>query len=142
MFPLLASFLPSFPFPPSFFSPPFPPLTSLPTNYVASAAWRSDTVPWKCTCTESALISPRSSHVCIMIRMKNQIYGISFLLISFLLFNCMFSTSWAILVSVVWMFVPYYLPGDACSEYKYAKLLKMWLLKVAQKSDWKFIKNW
>ena len=68
-------------------------LESLPTNYAASAAWRSDTAPWKCTCTESALISPRSSHVCIMIRMKNQIYGISFLLISFPLFNCTFSTS-------------------------------------------------
>ena len=48
---------------------------------------------------------------------------------------------WAIFVSVAWMFVSYSLPGVVYFEYKYAKLLKMWLLKVAQKSDWKFIKN-
>ena len=91
LFPLLAFFLSSFSsLPPSF--PPSPP--SFPPNYV-NLYQNHDTAPWKPTRTKSALISPLSSHVCIMIRIEVIYMAASFccLLISFLLFIFMYSVS-------------------------------------------------
>ena len=103
MFPLLAFFLSS----PTSHAPFLPPPPSLLANYVnyfASAPWRSDTAPWSPTRTESALISPRLSHVCKVIRIESHIR--QQLSVVYLVFFCLvvcLILVWVVFLSVVWM---------------------------------------
>ena len=64
------------------------------------------------------------------------------LLSSFLLFSCMFDTSLGHIRLVVWMYVSQSLAEVTYFEYKFTKLLKVCLLKIVQKTDWKFVKDW
>ena len=90
LFPLLAFFLSSFSL-----SPSLPPNDD---DYFVSALWRTDTTPWRSTHTESALISPGLSDVCIMIRIGSHTFihmaGAFCYLLSVLLFSYMFNMSW------------------------------------------------
>ena len=92
LFPHLSIFSFIFLIPPSLlpFLPPRPP--SLQIMLICINHY---TAPWKPTRTKSALISPLSSHVCIMIRIEVIYMAASFccLLISFLLFIFMFNVS-------------------------------------------------
>ena len=77
LFPLLAFFLCSlFSYPPSFL-PPLPPSLQV---MLITLYQTHDTSPWRLAHTESALISPFSSNVRIMIKIESDVYGSSFLL--------------------------------------------------------------